>query len=40
MFSYLDFPDALSSLVFFGIEDTVYEDDDKMNLVNAIFGET
>ncbi|MEI0604206.1 phage terminase large subunit [Brachyspira alvinipulli] len=39
MFSYLDFPDALSSLVFFGIEDTVYEDDDKMNLVNAIFGE-
>ncbi|WP_028329149.1 phage terminase large subunit [Brachyspira alvinipulli] len=41
MFSYLDFPDALSSLMFFGVEDMVYEDEDsnKMNLINAIFGE-
>ncbi|EKV58268.1 phage terminase large subunit [Brachyspira hampsonii] len=40
VFSYLDFPDALSSLILFGIEDIVYEEnDDKLNLVNAIFGE-
>ena len=40
VFSYLDFPDALSSLILFGIEDIVYEEDDsKINLVNAIFGE-
>ena len=40
IFSYLDFPDALSSLIFFGIEEIINEEnDDKMNLVNAIFGE-
>ncbi|MEI0567062.1 phage terminase large subunit [Brachyspira pulli] len=40
VFSYLDFPDALSSLIFFGIEEIINEEnDDKMNLVNAIFGE-
>ena len=40
MFSYLDFPDALSSLILFGIEDIINEEnDDKVNLVNAIFGE-
>ncbi|ASJ21631.1 phage terminase large subunit [Brachyspira hampsonii] len=40
VFSYLDFPDALSSLILFGIEDIIYEEnDDKLNLVNAIFGE-
>ena len=40
VFSYLDFPDALSSLIQFGIEDIIYEEnDDKLNLVNAIFGE-
>ena len=41
IFSYLDFPDALSSLIFFGIEDIVYEEDNNnnINLVNAMFGE-
>ncbi|WP_297248736.1 phage terminase large subunit [uncultured Brachyspira sp.] len=40
VFSYLDFPDALSSLILFGIEDIIDEEnDDKVNLVNAIFGE-
>ena len=40
VFSYLDFPDALSSLILFGIEDIINEEnDDKVNLVNAIFGE-
>ncbi|OEJ13881.1 terminase [Brachyspira hampsonii] len=40
VFSYLDFPDALSSLILFGIEDIIYEENyDKLNLVNAIFGE-
>ncbi|WP_157154257.1 phage terminase large subunit [Brachyspira murdochii] len=41
IFSYLDFPDALSSLIFFGIEDFVSEDesDNKINIINSIFGE-
>lgn len=40
VFSYLDFPDALSSLIQFGIDDIIYEENDnKTNLVDAIFGE-
>ena len=41
IFSYLDFPDALSSLIFFGIEEIINneENDNKTNLINAIFGE-
>ena len=41
IFSYLDFPDALSSLMFFGIEDLVSENesDGKINIINSIFGE-
>ena len=41
IFSYLDFPDALSSLMFFGTEDLVSENesDDKINIINSIFGE-
>ncbi|WP_300369174.1 phage terminase large subunit [Brachyspira sp.] len=41
VFSYLDFPDALSSLIFFGIEEIINEEnyDDDVNLVNAIFGD-
>ena len=35
------FPDALSSLMFFGTEDLVSENesDDKINIINSIFGE-
>ncbi|WP_295156934.1 phage terminase large subunit [uncultured Brachyspira sp.] len=41
VFSYLDFPDALSSLIFFGIEEIVNNEEnyDNMNLLNAIFGD-
>ena len=39
VFSYLDFPDALASLMFFGIDDLFYEDDIKReNLLDIIFG--
>lgn len=41
VFSYLDFPDALSSLIFFGIEDNIDygESETNINLINAFFGE-